>query len=46
MLIGSIYGKESSTSIVQQISTQVQRYFQPYVDKRRDVTVNNQFLAM
>lgn len=35
-----IYGRESST--LQQISTQVQRRFPLYVDKRRDVTVNNQ----
>lgn len=44
MLLRIIHGKVSST--VQQISTQVQRHFPPYVDERRDVTVNNQFVAM
>lgn len=44
MLLRIIIGKESS--IVQQIFTQVQRYFRPYGDERRDETVNNQFVAM
>lgn len=44
MLLGIIHGKESS--IVLQISTQVQRYFPPYVDERKYVTVNNQTVAM